>query len=180
MKRKATHFFTLALMVSFLTALCSCVSDSNAPRRVSVVENFDVERYMGTWYEIARLPQWFERNMNAVKAEYTLQADGTVKIVNTGIRDGEIKRTEGVARFKEWKMIGSLEVSFDKHFYSDYRIIRLADDYHYAVVTGKTKDSLWILSRKPQLPQKELDEILSFLLGLDFDISKLEYPSHRP
>ena len=180
MKRKAIHFFTLALMVSFLTMLCSCVSDSNAPRRVSAVENFDVERYMGTWYEIARLPQWFERNMINVKAEYTLQQDGTVKIKNAGIRDGQVKVAEGVARFKGWKKIGLLEVSFNKHFYSDYRIIRLADDYHYAVVTGKTKDSLWILSRKPQMPQKELDEILSFLLGLDFDISKLEYPSHRP
>ena len=180
MKRKATHFFIMALMVSFLTTLCSCVSDSNAPRRVSAVENFDVERYMGTWYEIARLPQWFERNMINVKAEYTLLQDGTVKIKNAGIRDGQVKVAEGVARFKGWKKIGLLEVSFNKHFYSDYRIIRLADDYHYAVVTGKTKDSLWILSRKPQIPQKELDEILSFLLGLDFDISKLEYPSHRP
>ncbi|MBR4417375.1 MAG: lipocalin family protein [Victivallales bacterium] len=180
MKRKAIHFFTLALMVSFLTMLYSCVSDSNAPRRVSAVENFDVERYMGTWYEIARLPQWFERNMINVKAEYTLLQDGTVKIKNTGVRDGQVKVAEGVARFKEWKKIGLLEVSFNKHFYSDYRIIRLADDYHYAVVTGKTKDSLWILSKKPQMPQRELDEILSFLLGLDFDISKLEYPSHRP
>ena len=174
MKRKATHFFIMALMVSFLTTLCSCVSD-NAPRPVSVVENFDVERYMGTWYEIARLPQWFERNMYKVEAEYTLQPDGTVKIKNTGVRDGQVKVAEGVARFKAWKQIGLLEVSFNQHFYSDYRIIRLADDYHYAVVTGKTKDSLWILARKKELPQKELDEILSYLLGLDFDISKLEY-----
>ena len=174
MKRKATHFFIMALMVSFLTTLCSCVSD-NAPRPVSVVENFDVERYMGTWYEIARLPQWFERNMYNVEAEYTLQPDGTVKIKNTGVRDGQVKVAEGVARFKAWKQIGLLEVSFNQHFYSDYRIIRLADDYHYAIVTGKKKDSLWILARKKELPQKELDEILSYLLGLDFDISKLEY-----
>ena len=164
----------MALMVSFLTTLCSCVSD-NAPRSVSVVENFDVERYMGTWYEIARLPQWFERNMYNVEAEYTLQPDGTVKIKNTGVRDGQVKVSEGVARFKAWKLIGLLEVSFNQHFYSDYRIIRLANDYHYAVVTGKKKDSLWILARKKELPQKELDEILSYLLGLDFDISKLEY-----
>ena len=80
MKRKATYFIIMALMVSFLTALCGCVSGkaSKSPR---AVENFDVARYMGSWYEIARLPQWFERNMNAVKAEYTLQSDGTVKIV---------------------------------------------------------------------------------------------------
>ena len=179
MKRKATHFFNTALMVLFLTTLCSCVS-TNAPHTISAVENFDVERYMGTWYEIARLPQWFERNMLGVHAEYTLQPDGTVKVENVGVRDGHIKMAEGVARFKGWKKLGMLEVSFNKHFYSDYRIIRLADDYHYAVVTGKTKDSLWILSRKPQMPQKELDEILSYLLGLDFDISKLEYPMQNP
>ncbi len=180
MKREATHFFIMALMVSFLVTLCGCVSNRNASKPVPVVENFDVARYMGTWYEIARLPQWFERNMNDVKAEYTLQNDGTIKVVNTGVKNGERKRTEGVARFKEWKKIGSLEISFDKHFYSDYRIIHLADDYRYAVVTGKKKDSLWILSRKPQLPQAELDEILSFVIGLDFDISRLEYPTHKP
>ena len=174
MKQKAMHFFIMALMISLLAMLSSCVSD-NAPRSISAVQNFDMERYMGTWYEIARLPQWFERNMYAVKAEYTLQSDGTVKVVNTGVRDGEAKQTEGVVRFKRWKKIGLLEISYNKHFYSDYRIIRLADDYHYAIVTGKTKDSLWILSRNPQMPQKELDEILSYLLGLDFDISKLEY-----
>lgn len=176
MKRKATHFFIMALLVSLLTTLCGCMSSGNASRTIPVVENFDVARYMGTWYEIARLPQWFERNMNEVKAEYTLQEDGTVKIVNSGIKDGEIKRVEGVARFKGWKKIGSLEVSFNKHFYSDYRIIRLAEDYHYAIVTSKTKDALWILSRKPQLSQAELDKILSFVLALDFDISRLEYP----
>ena len=179
MKRKATYFIIMAFMVSFLTALCGCVSGkaSKSPR---AVENFDVARYMGSWYEIARLPQWFERNMNAVKAEYTLLPDGTVKIVNSGIKNGEMKRVEGVARFKGWKMIGSLEVTFDKHFYSDYRIIRLAPDYHYAIVTGKKKDSLWILSRTPQLPQAELDEILAFLIGQDYDISRLEYPTQRP
>ena len=99
MKRKATYFIIMALMVSFLTALCGCVS-GKASRTLPAVENFDVARYMGTWYEIARLPQWFERNMNAVKAEYTLQPDGTVKIVNSGVKNGEMKRVEGVARFK--------------------------------------------------------------------------------
>ena len=176
MKQKATQFFIVALLVSFLASISGCASDKTTSRRMPPVENFDVERYMGTWYEIARLPQWFENNLSDVKAEYTLLENGTVKVVNTGVRDGEVKRAEGVARFKGWNKIGSLEVSFDKHFYSDYRIIRLADDYRYAVVTGKKKDSLWILSRTPQLPQKELDELLAYVTGLDFDISRLEYP----
>ena len=181
MKQIASTFTRLALTVSFLMALCGCVSDSSGRKSSApAVDNFDLARYMGTWYEIARLPQWFERNMNDVQAEYTLQSDGTVKIMNFGVKNGEVKRVEGVARFKGWKMIGSLEVSFDKHFYSDYRIIRLAPDYHYAVVTSKTKDSLWILARNKELPQKELDEILSYLLGLDFDISKLEYSWQQP
>ena len=180
MKRKATHFFIMALLVSLLATLCGCLSSGNASKPIPAVENFDVARYMGTWYEIARLPQWFERNMLEVHAEYTLLPDGTVKVENAGIRDGHIKKIEGIARFKGWKMIGSLEVSFDKHFYNDYRIIRLAPDYHYAVVTSKTKDSLWILARNKELPQKELDEILSYLLGLDFDISKLEYSWQQP
>ncbi len=177
MKRKATHFFIMALMVSFMAILSGCLSSGKASRPIPAVENFDVARYMGTWYEIARLPQWFESNMNDVRAEYTLQSDGTVKIMNFGVKNGEVKRVEGVARFKGWKMIGSLEVSFDKHFYSDYRIIRLAPDYHYAVVTSKSKNSLWILARTPQLPQAELDELLSFIISNDFDISRLEYPT---
>ena len=89
MKRKATYFIIMALMVSFLTALCGCVS-GNASRSLHAVENFDVARYMGSWYEIARLPQWFERNMNAVKAvDGCLDAVGrAVDAVTEALRRG--------------------------------------------------------------------------------------------
>ena len=176
MKRKAAFFINMAMVMVLLAALTGCVSDQ-PPKSIPPVSGFDVERYMGTWYEIARLPQWFERNLNEVKAEYTLLSNGTVKVVNSGIRDGEIKRVEGVVRFKGLKTVGDLEVSFFKPFYGDYRIIRLAEDYHYAIVTSKTRESLWILSRKPQLPQDELAALLAYVAGLDFDISKLEYPN---
>lgn len=177
MKQIASTFTRLALTVSFLMALCGCVSDSSGRKSSApAVDNFDLARYMGTWYEIARLPQWFERNMEGVKAEYTLLDNGTVKVVNTGYRDGVLQRKEGVLRFKYLKIYGDLEVSFFPPYYGDYRIIRLAKDYHYAVVTSKTKSALWILSRTPQLPQKELDEILTFAASYDYNVANLEYP----
>ncbi len=159
--------------------LCSCHPST---KEIQAVQNFDPERYMGKWYEIARLPQWFERNMDYVTASYSLNGDGTVKVVNQGIRQGEAKQTEGVARLKNadaQPATGELSVSFFRPFYADYRIIELAPDYSCAVVTGSGKDSLWILARQPQIPQKNLQEILDRLQKQGFEIRNLEYPKQN-
>lgn len=176
MKQEMACFSRMILMGSLLLTLCGCISSNGRKSFAPAISNFNLERYMGTWYEIARLPQWFERNLDEVKAEYTLLENGTVKVVNTGVSNGNIQKKEGVARLKYLKSFGDLEVSFFPPFYGDYRVIRVADDYRYAVVTSKTKDALWILSRTPQMSQKDLDELLAFAASYDYDVSKLEYP----
>ena len=117
----------------------------------TAVANVDMKKYLGKWYEIARFDHRFERNMTHCTATYTMKNDGTIKVTNEGKKDGKWKTTNGKARLTD--EVGVLRVSFFGPFYSDYRIMKLAPDYSYALVGGGSDDYLWILSRKPQLDE---------------------------
>ena len=169
------HFFISGIVSSIAAALTGCGSTSD----IAAVRGFEPERYMGTWYEIARLPHYFERDLDEVTAHYTLRDDGTVKVVNSGKRDGEPKSATGTARLKDpdaKPLTGELRVSFFRPFYADYRIIELAPDYSYAVVTAGSRDYLWVLSRRPTMDKAQLDAILNRAKDLGFDLGELEYP----
>ena len=169
------HFLMSGIISSIAAVMTGCVSTSD----IAAVRNFEPDRYMGTWYEIARLPQYFERDMNEVKAQYTLNKDGTIRVENSGVRDGEKKSITGKAKLKnpdEKPLTGELRVSFFWPFYSDYRIIELAPDYSYAVVTAGSRDYLWVLARKPSIKKEQLDAILNRAAELGFDLGELEYP----
>ena len=169
------RFFISGIVSSVAAALIGCETTSD----IAAVKDFEPERYMGTWYEIARLPQYFERDLDEVRARYTLQPDGTIKVVNSGVRDGEAKSITGTAKFKRPKadpLTGELRVSFFWPFYSDYRIIELDPDYSVAVVTAGSRGYLWVLSRKPEMAKEELDAIVSRMKTLGFEVDKLEYP----
>ena len=168
-------FFRFRLMPALLAAFAAGCAPST--REIPAVRDFDLDRYLGSWYEIARLPHRFERGMDFVRAEYTFDG-GAVKVVNSGIRDGEPRRIVGRAEFKDpnAKDIGELRVSFFRPFYGDYRIIELDPEYRHAVVTGATKDYLWILSREPEMSASKLAEILGRLEKLGFATDKLEFP----
>ena len=173
------HFFISGIVSSIAAALTGCGSTSD----IAAVRDFEPERYMGTWYEIARLPQYFERDLDEVTAQYTLQDDGTIKVVNSGKRDGEPKSATGAAKLKHpdaKPLTGELRVSFFWPFYADYRIIELAPDYSYAVVTAGSRDYLWVLSRKPTMDKTQLDTILNRTKDLGFDLGELEYPRPVP
>ena len=173
---KSFVFTALAAgVVSALTFGCA----SSAPE-IEAVRDFRPEDYMGTWYEIVRLPHYFERGLDQVSDRYTLQPGGTIQVVNRGFRNGKLKQVTGVARLKHPKKkppTGELRVSFFRPFYSDYRIIELAEDYSYAVVMGADRRYLWVLSRTPKLPDGLLQEILKHLRQLGFAVEKLEYPA---
>ena len=174
-------FHLLEPLAAVLTAMAAGCSPSAAD--IPPVENFDAGRYMGEWYEIARLPHRFERDMDFVRAEYSPNPDGTIKVVNRGMRRGELRTITGKARVKSPSANppeGLLEVSFFGPFYSDYRIIRLDAAYRLAVVTGSTRDYLWILSRTPNISGEQLNVLLEFVRDLGFDIEKLEYPRQTP
>ena len=169
------RYLITGIISSVAAALTGCGSTSD----ISAVQNFEPDRYMGTWYEIARLPQYFERDLDEVKAQYTPNDDGTVKVVNSGMKDGRPKSITGKAKFKNpdaKPQTGELRVSFFWPFYSDYRIIELAPDYSYAVVTAGSRDYLWVLARKPTMEKTQLDGILNRAKALGFELDELEYP----
>ena len=145
--KKFVYAVSSMLLCSFF--LFSCDSENI---NTSTVEELDLNRYAGKWYEIARMPHSFERNMDDVTADYTLNEDNTVRVVNRGKRDGTFSQAEGIAKLKykdAYPVAGEFRVSFFRPFYGDYRIIDLAPDYSHAVVTSGTMDYLWILSRTP-------------------------------
>ena len=166
---------------AFLAAWFSGCAASTSD--IPAVRNFELDRYLGRWYEIARLPHRFERGMDLVTAEYSLLADGTVKVVNSGVRDGETRRVTGRAKLKDpqaAKPDGELRVSFFRPFYGAYRIIELDPEYRHAVVTSSTRDYLWILSREPVMEKARLDALLDRLGELGFAVDKLEFPRQNP
>jgi len=159
------------------TILTGCATTSD----IAAVRDFEPDRYMGTWYEIARLPHYFERGLDEVKAEYTLLDDGTIRVVNSGVRDGEPQSITGTAKFRDpdaEPLTGELRVSFFWPFYSDYRIIELAPDYSHAVVTGGSREYFWVLSRKPEMEREKLEGILERAKANGFELETLEYPRH--
>ena len=146
------------------------------------VRGFEPRRYLGEWYEIARLPHRFERGLDFVRAQYSLNPDGSIRVVNSGVRDGKPRSIEGRARLKAPEQVplaGELEVSFFRPFYSDYRIIELDPGYRYAVVTGADRDYLWILAREPQLDGAQLERLLERAKSRGFAVEKLEFPRQR-
>ena len=137
----------------------------------STIGGLNLSRYLGDWYEIARLDHSFERGMTHAKANYALNPDGTIAVTNSGLLKG--KHKESVGKAKTTDTAGLLRVSFFGPFYSDYRVMMLADDYSYALVGSKNAKYLWILSRTPELPDDVLKEILSVAAARGYDTDKL-------
>ena len=140
----------------------------------SVISDFDLLRYLGTWYEIARFDHSFERGLENVMAEYVLREDGMVGVTNTGWKDGKYKVAEGKARQPDPAGDPArLQVSFFLFFYSDYDILMLDEDYQYALVGSKSPKYLWILSRTHELSDAVLDMILEEASGRGYNIDNL-------
>lgn len=164
----------LALALSITLSGCCC----NPPETVDFV---DVEKYMGKWYEIAKYPVIFERGLVGVTAEYTLLDDGKVRVVNQGFRrdfDGDLSLIEGTAKVANRVTNAKLTVQFGpipfSLFGSNYWIIGLDEDYEYAVVSDRCRNTLWILSRTPQMDSQVYDEIVFWLAQNGFDTDRLE------
>lgn len=155
----------MAILGIILTGCSSKIRVNN-----TVIKDFDVNRYLGNWYEIARFNHSFESGMEYTKARYTLRDDGKIEVVNTGIKNSKLKKAVG--RAKLTRTPGLLKVSFFGPFYADYRILMLSDDYTYALVGSKGDNYLWILSRTPTLSEAKLAKLLSEAKRRGYDISK--------
>ena len=159
------RFFLMACVVG-LFAACDASEIDN-----STVKAVDLNRYLGSWYEIAKYDHVFERGLDYAMANYTLREDGKIDVLNTGIKDGRAKDAKGIA--KTTNIPGLLKVSFFGPFYSDYRIMMLDADYQYVLVGGSNYKYLWILSRTPQLDDATKTLILSEANRRGYDTSKL-------
>ena len=159
-------FFLMALVVSLFGA---CDASSKVDN--STVKSVDLNRYLGSWYEIAKYDHYFERDLDYAMARYTLRDDGKIDVLNTGIKDGRAKDAKGIAKTTD--VPGLLRVSFFGPFFSDYRIMMLDEDYQYVLVGGSTDKYLWILARTPQLDDATLSLILAEADRRGYDTSKL-------
>jgi apolipoprotein D and lipocalin family protein len=136
-----------------------------------------VNRYMGTWFEIAKFPQRFQKGLVGVTATYTLLPNGKVRVINSGYKEdfnGKLRTAKGKAWVVDTVTNAKLKVSFFWPFTGDYWILELGKDYEYAVIGEESRNYLWILSRTPQMDKAVYDELLKRLQDKGFDISKLE------
>ena len=162
-----------ALLYLPLLILASCV---NLPDNVKAVDGFEANRYLGSWYEIARLDHSFERGLNNVSATYELRPDGGVRVLNKGFnnKSGKWQQAEGKAYFVTEPGTGRLKVSFFGPFYGAYNIIDLDKvNYSYAMVCGPNRSYLWILSRNPKLDETTLGRLIDHAKSLGFETDKL-------
>lgn len=155
-------------------------SCSTIPKGVVAVESFEKEKYLGKWYEIARLDFKFERNLNNTTAEYSLNGDGSIKVDNKGFnfKKGTEEQAIGKAKFIGDETVAMLKVSFWGPFYSGYNVIALDEDYKYALVSGDSFKYLWILSREATIPDEIKDRYLNMAEGLGFKVSELIWVEH--
>lgn len=167
----------LLLGIALLLTACG---GTGKPDNITPVQPFEAQRYLGTWYEIARLDHRFERGLSHVTAEYSLRDDGGIKVVNKGYsqKDSKWNTAEGKAYFVHDQNTAHLKVSFWGPFYSSYVVFELDKDYQYALVSGENKDYFWILSRQPTMEQAVLDKLIEKAGSLGFDISKLIKVDH--
>ena len=140
----------------------------------SPIPDFDLMKYLGTWYEIARYDHSFERGLENVTAEYSLRDDGKVAVLNSGWKNGKFRTAEGKARQPDpISDPAHLMVSFFLFFYSDYNVMMLDDDYQVALVGSKSPDYLWILSRTPSLGEEVVEAVLDEAASRGYDLSEL-------
>ena len=162
-----------AVFLLIVALLSGC---TGIPEGIKAVDGFDINRYLGVWYEVARLDHRFERGLETISATYTLREDGGVDVLNKGwdTKAGEWHQAQGKAYFVEQPDKGRLKVSFFGPFYGGYNIIELdKKDYAYSMVTGPDRSYFWILSRTKQLPEATMQALLEQAKALGFATDKL-------
>jgi len=172
---KSIKWMFLALIVFVVVNLASCQQNkNNIEMDNSTVKQLDLQRYLGTWYEIARFDHSFERGLLGVTATYSMRDDGKIKVLNQGYEntlDGKLSVAEGKAKLTDDP--GKLKVSFFWIFYADYFVMELDENYQWALIGSKSDKYLWILSRTPKLGDKVKNLILHHATKRGYDTSKL-------
>jgi apolipoprotein D and lipocalin family protein len=169
-------------MKYYLLGICLLLSScTGMPDKIKPVQPFELQRYLGTWYEIARLDHSFERGLSHVTANYSMREDGGVKVINRGYSEEnkKWKSAEGKAYFVDKTDTAYLKVSFFGPFYGSYVVFGLEkENYHYALISGPDKDYFWILARQPQIDPALLQTLIEKAKSLGFATDKLIMVNH--
>ncbi|MBY6222054.1 lipocalin family protein [Marinobacter nauticus] len=164
-------------VIALLFLMTGC---TGVPKGIEPVTGFDQQRYLGTWYEIARLDHSFEEGLSQVTAEYSLNNDDSIKVVNLGYNAeaGEWKEAEGRAVFVGDSNVGHLKVSFFGPFYASYVVFELDDQYTTAYITGYDRDYLWLMSRTPEVSDEVLEAFRARAEAKGFELEELILVEH--
>ena len=140
---------------------------------LEVVPHVELEKYLGKWYEIARLPAKFQEGCSETTATYTMSKHGSISVLNECKRNGKVKQANGKAKVVDKTTNAKLKVTFFWPFYGDYWIIKLGEDYEYSVVGTPNRKYLWILSRNPQMEKSLFSELVAFVKSKGFNAENL-------
>ncbi|WP_231459538.1 MULTISPECIES: lipocalin family protein [unclassified Pedobacter] len=178
MKINYKHAILAASLAVIVVSMESC--SVSIPKGATAVKPFQKDRYLGKWYEIARMDFKFEKNLNNVTATYTAKEDGTIKVDNRGYNfvKNEWKQSIGKAKFVKGDDEARLKVSFFGPFYAGYNVIEIDPDYKYALVAGNNLDYLWILSRTKAIPEIVKNAYLEKAKALGYKTEELIWTKH--
>ncbi len=174
---KVIRKFQMIILAMVIMGISSC---QTIPDGAEAVQPFNKEKYLGKWYEIARLDFKQERNLDNTSATYSLNEDGTIKVDNRGYNTKENKWTQaiGKAKFVKDEDIAMLKVSFFGPFYSGYNVIAIDDNYKYALVAGESLKYLWFLSRETTMPDDVKNKFLKIAESIGYHTSDLIWVQH--
>ncbi|MFO7616462.1 MAG: lipocalin family protein [Bacteroidales bacterium] len=171
----------ISLMAATTILSPSCTSAQDRLDRTTV-ESLDLDRYLGTWYEIARFPHSFEKDLQGVTATYSYRKDGKIKVLNQGYKgsiNGPLKTAVGKAKVPDPNKPSELKVSFFLFFYADYLVLELEPNYQWALVGSSSENFLWILSRTPVMEPEVYDRLVANAKARGYDVGRLQKVSHR-
>ena len=165
------------LLIFSVLFIFSCTKTNSQMIDQTTVKELDLNRYLGTWYEIARFPHSFEKNLVGVTATYSLREDGKIEVLNQGFKntlDGEKSRAVGKAKIPNKLEPGKLKVSFFWIFYADYYVLELDENYQYAMIGSSSDKYFWILNRTPKMDPVIYEMLLGKARKRGYNLAKLE------
>lgn len=171
-KMKLRKAFSVVLALVCTGDFTACAKESKIS--VKPVENFKIERYLGDWYEIGRFDFKWEKDMKNVRANYSMNENGTIKVTNSGYDYVAQKDKQSIGKAKfvgKLQDVADLKVSFFGPFYSAYKVIALDADYQYALVAGANNKLLWILSRTPEILDSVLNDYIQIAQTAGYDLT---------
>lgn len=175
--KKCLSLLLIVIALSMAGQACTNTKIQESMIDKTVVKELNLEKYLGTWYELARYNHKFERGLVGVTANYSIREDGKIKVLNSGYKkslDGKLSKATGKAFLPDpVSEPGKLKVSFFWNFYGDYFVMELDEDYQWAIIGSSSDSFLWILSRTPQLEPALYDELLDKIKSRGYDLSSL-------